>query len=132
MVQQRIRPHVLIENADRVAAATQAEALELAGFQATHCQGPGHEPRKCPVLSGGRCSLIEDADVVIHDLDLHDPVDREVLRQLQSSHPGLPIVVEATTEAARLATGDLDRCTVVVPYSMEHLVSAVTDALAHA
>lgn len=132
MVQQRTRPHVLIENADPVAAATQAEALELAGFRATHCHGPDHDPRKCPVLSGGRCSLVEDADVVIHDLDLHDPTDRDVLRQLQRTHPTLPIVVEATTEAARLAAGDLDRCTVVVPYSTEHLVRAVTDALAHA
>ena len=123
------RPHVVIENRDDVAAAAQAAALDAAGFRTSRCAGPDHEVRDCPVLTGEPCDLIAEADVVLHDLDLDHPVDREVLARLQRDRPGLPIVVEAGTTVIRQDRRELLRCTVVTPYSMEHLAAAVAEAL---
>lgn len=121
--------HVVIENRDDGAAAAQAAALESAGFVTSRCTGPDHDERNCPVLSGDPCDLIEAADVVLHDLDLDHPVDREILAGLQRERPGLPIVIETATTVARQDRGELRRCIVVTPYSMEHLAAAVAEAL---
>jgi hypothetical protein len=121
--------HVVIETRDPGRAEAQAAALEAAGFSTTRCSGPGHQTRDCPVWWGQNCDLLDRADVVLHDLDPRDPVDHDVFEGIRSRYARLPVVVEASTTTARRLRHDLDGCTVVVPYSMEHLVDAVAAAL---
>jgi DNA-binding NtrC family response regulator len=122
------RPRVVIENPRGGALAAQAAALEAAGYDVTTCEGPDTHP--CPVLDGQPCEYLEDADVVVYDLDLDDPQHRDVLTSVRERYPRLPVVVEATTHTAREHARDLAPCTVVVPYSMEHVSEAVSEALA--
>lgn len=123
------RRRVLIENPHADAALAQATALEKAGFEASVCMGPEHQTSRCWLLESGSCPLADDADVIVFDLDLEDPTDRAVLRALARRYPGKPVVAEVSEEESRHHGAELASCTVVVPYSMDHLTGAVLEAL---
>jgi hypothetical protein len=119
----------VIENPHAFEAVAQAEALEAAGFETVICPGPQRDESRCWLLSEGDCPLAANADVVLFGLDLENPVDRAVLRALGRRYPGKPVVAELPTDTSRHHAEDVTTCTVVVPYSMEHLAQAAVDAL---
>lgn len=122
---------VVIEHTDPDEAHAQQEALRAAGAAVNVCQGAMALPdQTCPVLGGRGCSLIEEADVVLHDLDIEDPGDREVLRSVREAYPQVPIVVEAPLDLAREHAETLEGVTVSPPFDMDALVRTVTDAAA--
>ena len=120
---------VVIENPDAAAAHEQAAALTAAGYTTTVCAGPASLPgRICPAVDGTGCALLDDADVVVHDLDLDDPASRDVLTRLRHSYPHLAVVVEATDDTAREHVEALRGCHTIRPLDMDHLVAAVSRA----
>jgi hypothetical protein len=124
-------PRVLIETRDPTAASAVARLLRDDGLEAEVCRGPHRVPQGgCPILTDGDCTLVERADVVLFDLDLDDPVEREVLRVARLRYPDKPVVVETPTSAAHRHAADLGGCTVVPPISPEHLARRIVDVLA--
>ncbi len=83
----------------------------------------------CPLVETADCPQVGRASAVVHDLDLDDPADREVLLTLRERYPGLPVVVEATYHQSREHAEHLEGCTVVAPFSMDHLAEVVRDTV---
>lgn len=124
------RPMVVVESARPEAREAIVRSLRAAGLAVTTCAGPAHlHGDGCPLVETADCSLLARADAVVHDLDLEDPASREVLLSLRARYEHLPVVVEATTASARRHRELLEGCTVVPPYSTEHLAEVVREAV---
>ena len=82
---------LLVECSDDAARISDFTAFRDAGFQIMLCEGPVDDARECPVVRGGICPFVADADVVLFDGDR--PFRSEVLAGVRASRPGLPIVV---------------------------------------
>ena len=122
---------VVIEHADPDEARAQERALRDAGASVNVCQGAMALPdQTCPVLGGKGCSLIEEADVILHGLDIEDPGDRDVLRSVRAAYPDIPMVVEAPLDLVREHADALRDVRVSPPFDMDALVRTVTDAAA--
>ena len=122
---------VLIENARGDARRAQQDDLVAGGFDVTTCAGPGRlagDPG-CDLVTTGGCALVEAADVLLYDLDLDEPTDREVLRAVRRMRPELPVVVEVPGDTARRHRDVLEGCTVVMPYSPARVRQAVCSAV---
>ena len=90
-------PYLLIESDDPALALSDFTAFLQEGFNAAFCTGPG--PRQpCPVLEGGRCTLIDEADVVLNRMRS----DTGIPSAIRSSRPELPVVVVGTAADADL------------------------------
>jgi len=74
------------------------DAFRDAGFDVTVCEGPDESP-DCPLVRGEPCPLVDEADVVLFDLD-DLPARWAVLDALRASRPALPVVVRAQGPAA--------------------------------
>ncbi len=123
---------VLVENSDRRAGEAQVAALSQAGFDVTYCAGPASLPGgMCPAVDGTGCSLLDDADIVVHDLELSDPSSREVLHQLRRSYPEVDVVVEAPRDVAATYARELSGCRVFAPHDMDRLVEVVREVAGH-
>jgi hypothetical protein len=122
MKEQR-RPRLLIETPREEWATADVGLFEAAEFEVQVCPGP--DRHECPLLEYRSCSLLDEADVMLYDLDLDDEVDRTVLARIRASYPQLPVVAELTTEEQREHARDLDGVNAVVPYDQEHLRDAV-------
>ena len=123
---------VLIENSNPRARAAQAELLRDRGFVVTECGGPEPRGDGCPLLDGGGCDLVEDADLVLHNLDLDDPRHATVFDRLRAAYPDRSVVLELATSRIRRHARRLTGCTVIAPIDADHLVRAVEDAASHA
>lgn len=125
--EQSSKPRVLIENPDGAELWAHAEVLREAGYDVAMCGGPtpkteDHAHTTCPLVTEGRCPLVEGADVVVSTTRLTD--GREILRALSGS--GAPLVVEGTTsdlERDRDVTGDA--LEIALPVLPDQLVRAV-------
>jgi hypothetical protein len=95
---------VVVESDDAAVGWAVGGVLQREGYEVVQCPGPdaGH---RCPVLDGGRCQLVADADVVINLLggDHTDGIGPAVRTALRSAHPDTPVVAElsVTATAAR-------------------------------
>lgn len=127
------RPHrVVIENADPASREAERRALRARGLDVVDCGGPRDlGVAGCPVVTSGRCSLVEHADVVLFDLDLDNEDDRAVLAAMRAAHPDVPVVLEVPTAKARRHAGVLAGLTVIPPYDAEHLAATVEAAASH-
>lgn len=121
---------VVIEHRDVGAAEATAAELRAAGVDATVCAGPEGLSTRCPLLVGGSCELVAEADAVLFDLDLDDPEERMVLEELRVRYPGKAVVVEASERDARTHAAMLEGLRVVLPFSPERLRDAVLEELA--
>lgn len=120
------RPLVVVESARPGAREAMVRSLHEAGFDVTTCAGPNHlHAGGCPLVETSDCPQVGRASAVVHDLDLDDPADQEVLLTLRARYPELPVVVETPTTAARRHAELLAGCTVVPPYSPDHLAEVV-------
>lgn len=127
---QMTRPKVVVESARFEARAALVTSLEAEGFDVETCAGGRHmHTGTCPLVETSDCALVADASAVVHDLDLDDPDDREVLLTLRARYPRLPVVVETSTRSAQRYAAELEGCTVVPPYSADHLAAAVREAV---
>ncbi len=118
---------VVIESRDSASAAATASTLQARGYDSVVCAGPGGRDG-CPLVSEGRCELIEDADVTYFDLDLDDADERAVLESMRASYPQMPVVVEVPNSVALRHASLLAGCHVVLPYSAERLEQAIEAA----
>lgn len=73
---------VLLEAADPVLAGRCAALLCQAGFHVSYCAGSGLQTGGCPLLTGGRCTLVDAAEVVVHALP--GATGRAVLARLEA------------------------------------------------
>ena len=125
-VGDRPRPLVVVESARPGAREAMVRSLHEQGFDVTTCAGPHSlHAGGCPLVETADCPQVGRASAVVHDLDLDDAVDREVLLTLRARYPGLPVVVEATYHQSHAHAEDLEGCTVVPPFSMDHLAEVV-------
>jgi len=124
------RARVLVENADRsVGYATQKLLIDEA-FDVQYCGGPDLLRRqRCPLVTEGRCALVDGADVVVHSLNLDRPDHAAVLRRMRELHPDTPVVVEVPTPVLEKHADLLDGFTIV---PMPATRVALTDAVRHA
>jgi hypothetical protein len=63
------RLRVLVEHPDRAVLTGAVDILRDAGYDVATCVGPDGG-RRCPLVEFGRCSLVEDADVVVTSPEL--------------------------------------------------------------
>jgi len=145
------RARVLIEHPDRAALWAEEQIMRDAGYDVAVCSGPiepferersfsvrlrtfsdeeapsGEKPEACPLLVNGRCSLVEEADVVISTTDL--PHSRGILAALSRKRtPAL--VVESSNSILEHGDDRIGRTTVVgVPVTESRLLEAVSEAL---
>lgn len=92
---------VLIESSDPCVAWANEDTLLAAGYDVAVCWGPvpdGGTP--CPLITGGRCLLAEDADVIVQSFAVGE---REVFPMY----------------------GELDGCVLELPIDPQDLVAAV-------
>ncbi len=122
----RPRPLVVVESARPGAREDMVASLHAQGFDVTTCVGPHHlHAGGCPLVETSDCPQVGRASAVVHDLDLDDAEDREVLLTLRARYPQLPVVVEASVPAARRHADVLADCVVVPPFSFDHLAEVV-------
>ncbi len=120
------RPLVVVESDRPGAREAMVRSLDEAGFDVATCAGPHHlRAGGCPLVESTDCPQVGRASAVVHDLDLDDPDDREVLLTLRARYPALPVVLEASTATARRHADLLDGCTVVPPFSPDRLAEVV-------
>lgn len=92
------RPRVLVEVAGRRWAGE--PAAEAAGLATAMCAGPAvRGDHECPVLSGGRCPLADEADAIIVLLDPDDERTAQLVRAHREQSPGTPVLVHHHTPA---------------------------------
>jgi len=145
------RARVLIEHPDRAALWAEEQIMRDAGYDVAVCSGPiepferersfsvrlrtfsdgeapsGEKPEACPLLVNGRCSLVEEADVVVSTTDL--PQSRGILAALgRRRAPAL--VVESSKSVLEHGDYAIGNATVVeVPVTESRLLEAVSGAL---
>ena len=145
------RARVLIEHPDPATLWAEAEAMRDAGYDVAVCTGPTKtfehkrsfgvrlrtfadeeappdEARQtCPLLVNGRCSLVDQADVVVSTTDLGE--SQSVLAAL-SNRSAPRLVVESSKAVLDRGGHEIGDATVVeVPVTEKTLLEAVSEAL---
>ena len=130
--EQSGNPRVLIENPDGAELWAHADVLREAGYDVAMCGGPAaktedHERTLCPLVTEGRCPLVEGADVVLSTTRLTD--GRQILGTLSArSSPAL--VVEGTSSDLHRESDVIgDSLEITLPVLPQELVEAVERAL---
>jgi len=102
----------VVETDDPTLAISDFACFRDAGFDVAVCHGPDAD-HACPATSGGRCDLVEDADVVLNALC--DPDDqRMVVAAVRRADPNVPIVV---CSAGSSDENRPEECTVFSPFT---------------
>jgi hypothetical protein len=121
-------PRALVECQDAAVQDGLARALRESGYSVATCGGPEtRASHTCPLVTEGRCGLVEDADVVVHALDSAAETHRTVLYAIRDRVPDTPVVVEVTAadrDDARAAGYE----TVRYPVSRQALLDALVAA----
>lgn len=104
-------------------------AASQAGCVTAVCSGPSGRTRAgCPVLSGERCPLADDADAIVILLDPDDPRTERLVALHRRQRPGVPIFVSRRfAEAAEIPDG----C-IVLPTSGSDTVAHVLSMIGSA
>jgi hypothetical protein len=86
---------ILFDVASDPGAAFETSFLERNGHPVVVCHGPSPGTR-CPILSGARCELVDQAAGIVFALDLERPQHRAILeRYREVVPPDTPIFVLA-------------------------------------
>lgn len=125
------RARVLVENADAGVGYAMQNLLKDEAFDVQYCGGPDHlRGHRCPLVTEGRCALVEGADVVVHSLNPDRPDQAAVLRAIKKLHPDTPVVVEVPTPAREAHADLLEGCTIVpMPATRTAIIDGVRRAL---
>lgn len=102
--------NVLVECDEPVLHDGIARVLQEAGYDVVSCAGPSSRgSQTCPLVTDGRCTLVERADLVVHALDQAEPAHRDVLAALLAGCARADVVVEANAlpgdDTAAIAPG---------------------------
>ncbi len=125
-------PRVLVEHPDEEAGLAIASGLRFAGYAVAVCPGP-RGLGQCPLTGAAGCVSVHDADLVVCSLGYERAEAREVLRELRTRYPHMPLVVEAPSDADAELSGLLDGCRrLEAPATPEQIVAAVQSVLAQA
>ena len=85
---QRVHmPYLLIESDHHGAAVSELTRFWQAGFNPAFCMGP-QSGKACPLQQGEACSLVEQADIVLHQL----PPKLGIAKAIHKMRPNLPVV----------------------------------------
>lgn len=122
---------MVIENEDAMWQWAATKVLETAGYEVACCSGPRHLPRgRCPLVAGGQCSLVDDADLVVSGLGITDPANRAVLAALRERRGHIPLIAEISPSRLAELHAEIPGCrTVPYPVGPKVLVDAVDGAL---
>jgi hypothetical protein len=90
---RRLRPRVLVEEPSTRLAYAHWRLLDNHGYEPSWCPGPGALQGDCPLVTCGRCPLVEHAHVVVSALEQHRGASRQVVVALRRVHPDKPLVV---------------------------------------
>lgn len=125
-----VRPRVVVEHDDAVWRWAAAGVLESAGYQVLGCGGPhAFADGTCPLVSEGRCALIEGADVVVNGLGIRHPANRDVLTTMRGAS-SVPVLVELPTTQRERLEADFPGCErIPFPVRPQDLVLAVHAAV---
>jgi hypothetical protein len=88
---------VLVEHPDEAAGLAIASGLRFAGYAVAVCPGPSGQGR-CPLMGPEGCAPAHDADLVVCCLGYEREAAREILRELRMRYPGVPLLVEASSD----------------------------------
>jgi len=125
-------PRVLIEHPDEAAGLAIASGLRFAGYAVTVCPGP-HGRGQCPLIGPEGCAPAHDADLVVCCLGYEREAAREVLRELRTRYPHMPLVVETPSDLDVDLREQLDGChQLPAPATPEQIVAAVQSLLGQA
>jgi hypothetical protein len=125
-------PRVLVEHPDEASGLAIASGLRFAGYAVAVCPGPrGHG--QCPLTGPAGCAPAHDADLVVCSLGYEREVAREVLRELRTRYPGVPLLVEVPSDVDADLRELLDGChRLPAPATPEQIVAAVQSLSGHA
>jgi hypothetical protein len=118
-------PRVLVEHPDEAAGLAIASGLRFAGYAVAVCPGPrGHG--RCPLTGPAGCAPAHDADLIVCSLGYEREAAREVLRELRTRYPDMPLLVEVPSDMDAELRELLDGChRLPAPASTEQIVAAV-------
>jgi hypothetical protein len=124
-------PRVLVEHPDEATGLAIASGLRFAGYAVAVCPGPrGHG--QCPLTGPAGCAPAHDADLVVCSLDYEHEAAREVLRELRTRYPGMPLLVEVPSDLDADLRELLDGChRLPAPATPEQVVAAVQSLSGH-
>jgi GNAT superfamily N-acetyltransferase len=71
------------------------DAADAAGYEVIACAGPGTCPRRCPLLAGEPCPLVDGADAVVMVRSTTGPTWDRIRAAHRDQHPDLPVIVES-------------------------------------
>jgi hypothetical protein len=122
---------VLVEAPARWNGAVQEAAL-VSGGEVLFCGGPSSaHDGECPLVAGERCGLVDEADVVVHHLDLSRSENRDVLAALRREYPLRPVVALVWRADTEHHADLLEACEVVeFPWTVPKLRVALSAAAA--
>jgi len=116
---------VLVEHPDEAAGLAIASALRFAGYAVAVCPGPPGRGQ-CPLIGPEGCAPAHDADLVVCSLGYEREAAREVLRELRTRYPHMPLLVEAPSDIDADLRELLDGChQLPAPATPEQIVAAV-------
>ena len=88
---------MLVEHPDEQAGLEISSALRFAGYAVVICPGPPGRG-KCPLTGPEGCAPAHDADLVVCALGYEGDTGREVLREMRTRYPSVPVLVEVPSE----------------------------------
>ncbi len=88
---------MLVEHTDEAAGLGIASGLRFAGYAVAVCPGPPGRGR-CPLTGPAGCAPAHDADFVVCSLGYEHEAAREVLRELRTRYPHVPLLVEVPSD----------------------------------
>ena len=125
-------PRVLVEDPDEEAGLAIASGLRFAGYAVGVCPGP-RKHGQCPLTGPAGCAPAHDADLVVCNLGYEREVAREVLRELRTRYPDMPLLVEVPSDIDAELRELLDGChRLPAPATPEQVVAAVQSLSGHA
>jgi hypothetical protein len=125
-------PRVLVEHPDEAAGIAIASGLRFAGYAVGVCPGPrGHG--QCPLTGPAGCAPAHDADLVVCSLGYEREAAREVLSELRTRYPDMPLLVEVPSDIDAELQELLDGChRLPAAATPEQVVAAVQSLAGHA
>lgn len=90
------RPRILVEEPDPAEGFAYWRLLTKNGYDVSWCPGPTGQPRLlCPLVTRGRCDLVQCADVVVSSLPLHRESSQKVIAAIRNRYPDTVLLVQA-------------------------------------
>jgi RimJ/RimL family protein N-acetyltransferase len=87
------------------------DAADEADVAVAICAGPRRRRIDCPVLTGGRCPLADEADAIVVLLDPDDEMTRDVIEAHGETNPATPVFIrrsKVSNDRCQLSAGAIE------------------------